>query len=84
MTDITIFKPATVVVKALGGGKYAIDKPPSMTISAINGMPPVNQTALVAELTARIEVLTRELEECRSAAAVFRGSSGQGWPVKRG
>lgn len=78
MTDITIYKPPSVTVRALGGGRYVLDKPASMTISAINGLPPINQTVLVAALTAQVETLTRELAECRSAR-----SAGQGWPVNR-
>jgi hypothetical protein len=40
MTDITIYKPATVVVRREKNGNYTIVKPPWMTIQAINVYPP--------------------------------------------
>jgi len=77
MTDITIYKPATVTVR-LVDGQYVIIKPSGLTIQALNRAPPVDQTALVAALTAQIEALTRELDDYRKPAGI---SARVLWPV---
>ena len=40
MTDITIYKPASVTVRLVNGQYVIVNKPPWMTIQAINGQPP--------------------------------------------
>lgn len=84
MTDVTIYKPPTVTIR-LVAGQYVIIKPAGLTIQALNRAPPVDQTALVAALTAQVQTLTRELEECRNSHAPgsARRAGLNGWPVRK-
>ena len=44
MTDVTIYKPASVRVKSIGNNQYTIILLPGMTIQAINVAEPVDHS----------------------------------------
>lgn len=71
MTDVTIFKPATVTIRLLSPGVYGIIKPPAYTIQALNKPPPIDQSALVASLTAQVASLSAQVANLTAANATL-------------
>lgn len=67
MTDVTIYKLATVTIR-LVAGQYVVVAPAGTTIQALNKNPPIDQTAQVAALTAQVAQLTADLDACITAS----------------
>lgn len=62
--DVVFFKPKEVTVRLLPDGTYNVIKPLGLTIQAINGKPPVDQSAELLALTMQITQLQNDLAAC--------------------